>query len=118
MNEEKPYDFGKRTLQFAQQVRAFCRRLPRTVGNRVDVSQLVRASGSVGANYIEANESLGKKDFAMHLRIACKEAKESAYWLQLVNVGNKDGLETERAALVQETRELVAIVGSMLRKTK
>jgi four helix bundle protein len=66
----KRYDLEDRTLEFARWVRRFIKRLPRTVTNREDVRQLVRASGSVGANCIEANEALGKKDFLMHVRIS------------------------------------------------
>jgi hydrogenase/urease accessory protein HupE len=54
----KRYDLDERTLQFARDVRAFIKMLPRTVANDEDTRQLVRASGSVGANYIEANDSL------------------------------------------------------------
>ena len=71
----KPQPMDERTEAFALRVRDFIRRLPKTLSNREDVPQLVRASGSVGANYIEANESLGPKDFLMHLRIARKEAR-------------------------------------------
>jgi four helix bundle protein len=75
----KRYDLEDRTYQFAKKVRAFVRLLPRTVSNLEDVKQLIRSSGSVGANYLEANGSLGKKDFTMRIRIARKEAKESHY---------------------------------------
>ncbi len=77
-NEEQPrqYDLEDRTYEFARDVRAFVRELPHTVANIEDVKQLVRASGSVGANYIEANEALGKKDFVMHVKICRKEARE------------------------------------------
>ena len=109
------YDLEPRTLKFAQEVRRFVKALPRTLSNREDARQLVRASGSVGANYIEANESLGKKDFRMHIRIACKESKESAYWLKLVSV--IDGkMDEERLRLVREAGELVSIFGAILRK--
>ncbi len=53
------------------------KKLSRTIGNIEDGKQVVRASGSVGANYIEANESLSKKDFVMRIKICRKEAKES-----------------------------------------
>jgi four helix bundle protein len=59
----KHYDLEDRTLQFAKNVRDFVRRISRTATNIEDVHQLVRSSGSVGANYIEANEALSKKDF-------------------------------------------------------
>src|SRR5438552_3828722 len=61
----KPYDLEERTYQFAKRVRKFVKLLPRTVCNFEHVKQLIKASGSVGANYIEANEALGKKDFLM-----------------------------------------------------
>ena len=82
-NKEKPkqYDLEDRTYAFAKGVRAFVRRLPRSIANTEDSKQVVRSSGSVGANYIEANEALRKKDFVMRIKICRKEAKESAYWL-------------------------------------
>ncbi|HLQ47079.1 MAG TPA: four helix bundle protein, partial [Planctomycetaceae bacterium] len=80
----KPYDWEERTFLFAQQVRAFVRRLPRTISNIEDVKQVVRSSGSIGANYIEAKESLGTKDFKMRAKISRKESKESVYGLRLL----------------------------------
>ena len=81
MTNSKPYDLEERTLAFAKAVRAFVKDLPNNLANMEDGKQLVRSSGSVGANYIEANESLGKKDFKMRIKICRKEAKESRYWL-------------------------------------
>src|ERR1700730_13649212 len=72
----KPRDLEQRTFLFAQSVRAFVKRLPRTIGNIEDVRQLVRASGSVAANWIEADEALRKKDFGMGGKISRKESKE------------------------------------------
>ncbi|MHC4501304.1 MAG: four helix bundle protein, partial [Planctomycetota bacterium] len=76
------YDLEDRTFEFASRVRAFLKKLNKTIANIEDGKQLVRASGSVGANYIEANEALSKKDFAMRVKICRKEAKESRYWLR------------------------------------
>ncbi|MBU4200345.1 MAG: four helix bundle protein [Verrucomicrobia bacterium] len=72
----KHYDLEDRTFEFAKAVRVFIGSLPRTLANREDARQLVNASGSVGANYIEANEALSKKDFVMRIKICRKEAKE------------------------------------------
>ena len=77
------YDLEERTFGFAQEVRNFIKTIPKTIANIEDGKQVIRSSGSVGANYIEANESLGKKDFILRLRIARKEAKETRYWLGL-----------------------------------
>ncbi|MBI2052113.1 MAG: four helix bundle protein, partial [Candidatus Sungbacteria bacterium] len=65
----KRYDLEERTFQFALRVSRFCKQLPRTVSNLEYVKQEIRSSGSIGANYIEANEALGKKDFFMQIRI-------------------------------------------------
>jgi four helix bundle protein len=75
------YDLEGQTFEFARRVRAFVKRLPRTLCNIEDVKQVVRSSGSIGANYIEANEALSKKDFRMRIRISRKESKETRYWL-------------------------------------
>ena len=84
---------------------------------REDGSQLLRASGSVGANYIEANESLSKKDFLMRIKICRKEAKESGYWLRLIDVGRDPALALEVENLIQESTELTSIFGAILHKS-
>lgn len=113
-----PFDLEERTFQFAIRVRSFVKSLPRTICNAEDVRQLVRSSGSVGANYIEANESLSKRDFAMRIKIARKEAKESTYWLRLIDVGHEESTSQERSRLAQESTELMKILGSILRKSQ
>ncbi|MEO5719265.1 MAG: four helix bundle protein [Chthoniobacterales bacterium] len=80
-NDENPkrYDLEDRTFAFAKDVRTFVKDVEKTIANVEDVKQLVRASGSVGANYIEANEALGKKDFLMKIKTCRREAKECRY---------------------------------------
>jgi four helix bundle protein len=119
VNEPQPiklYDLEDRTLKFAKDVFALVDKLPQTLSNIEISKQLIRSSGSVGANYIEANESLGKKDFAMHIKISRKESKESRYWLQLVICKKED--EGEQKRLIQEATELMKIFGAILEKTK
>lgn len=113
----KEYDLDERTFQFASDVIQFVKLLPRTISNIEIVKQLVRAAGSVGANYIEASESLGKKDFILHIKICRKEAKECRYWLRLVDIGNRDISDT-RKSLSIETTELMKIFGSIIEKAK
>jgi four helix bundle protein len=112
----KRFDLEDRTFAFAKRVRAFIKKLPKTVGNVEDARQLVRSSGSVGANYIEANEALSKKDFVLRIKICRKEAKETRYWLRLVEA--MDHVAIERDALVQEAQELMNIFGAIVRKTE
>jgi four helix bundle protein len=114
----KQYDLEDRTFEFAKRVRAFIKRLPKTPANIEDGRQLINASGSVGANYIEANEALSKKDFLMRIKICRKEAKESRYWLRLVDTCENNELEKERLSLENEARELTHIFGSIVTKSK
>jgi len=118
MGNSKQYDLEDRTLRFAKRTRAFVKRLPKTVANIEDGKQVIKASGSVGANYIEANESLSKKDFVMRIKICRKEAKESRYWLNLIDTSGDTEYEKERNDLVQEASELMNIFGSILRGMK
>lgn len=105
----------ERTLTFAREVRKFVRRLPRQMVQSDDVQQLLRASGSIGANYIEANESLGKKDFVMRIRICLKEAKESVFWLRLMEIGNSERLVAEKERITKESQELLRIFFAILK---
>jgi len=114
----KRYDLEDRTLEFARRVRAFVKKLNKTIANIEDGRQLVKASGSVGANYIEANEALSKKDFVMRIKICRKEAKESRYWLKLVDTDGSAELEQERKELEDEASELTHIFGSIVAKSK
>lgn len=113
----KRYDLEDRCLNFSKLVRSFVKKLPRTIGNQEDAKQLVRSSGSTGANYIEANEAVSKKDFILRTKIARKEAKETRYWFQLVDTGNDGKLGDERRELIQEATELMNIFGAIIRKS-
>ena len=113
----KRYDLEDRTLEFAKRVRAFVGKLSKTTANVQDGKQLIRSSGSVGANYIEANEALSKKDFLMRIKICRKEAKESRYWLRLMDTSDNRELERMRDALEKEARELTHIFGSIVTKS-
>jgi four helix bundle protein len=115
---ERRYDLEERTHVFAKRVRAFIKRLPRIDANVVDGRQLLRASGSVGANYIEANEALSRKDFICRIKICRKESKECRWWLRLLDTGGDTKLDATCAELVQESTELMSIFGAILRKSE
>ena len=116
VQNSKRYDLEGRTLNFSKRVRGFASRLPRTVANSEDIRQLVRSSGSIGANYIEANESLGKRDFLMKIRICRKEAKETGYWLKLLDLDSQS--ERGMDDLLKESIELIKIFAAILRKSE
>jgi len=114
----KQYNLEERTFEFAKRCRKFIKDLPKTISNTEDGKQLARSSGSVGANYIEANEALSKKDFVMRVKISRKEAKESRMWLKLCDTNNNKELEQERESLIKESTELMNIFGSIIRKSE
>ena len=114
----KQYDLEERTYIFAKDCRTLVRKLPKTTSNFEDGKQLIRSSGSVASNYIEANEALSKKDFKHRIKICKKEAKESRLWLRLVNTTNNKALDTERRRLFNESTELMKIFGSIIEKSK
>ena len=116
-NDTKTYDLEDRTYAFALQVRRMIRTLKRSITNLEDGKQLVRSSGSVGANYIEANEAISKKDFKFRIKLSRKEAKESRYWLRLLLEGNPEK-KTQISPLIQEAEELTNIFGAIHRKTR
>jgi four helix bundle protein len=116
-NPGRPYDLEERTFLFAKETRELVKMLPKTPGNVEDGKQLVRSSGSVGANYIEANESVSRKDFLLRIKTCRKEAKESAYWLRLLDSGGKAELEGVRTQLRSEAFELMNIFAAILRKS-
>ena len=117
-NSKPVYDLEERTFQFAKDVRLFVKTLPNTIANIEDSRQVVKASGSVGANYREANEALSKKDFVMRIKICRKESKESAYWLRLIHETNNLKNADEAISLIKEANELKKILSSILEKSK
>ena len=114
IRNSKKYDLEERTFIFAKKAIEYVNKIPKSIANIEIGRQLVRAAGSVGANYIEANESLGKKDCIMRMRISRKEAKESNYWIRLSEL--KAEQMGERDFLIQESKELMNIFGAILKK--
>ena len=120
VEEGKPiYDLEGRSFQFVKRVRIWIKQLSKSMSNIEDTKQLVRSSGSVGANYIEANEALSKKDFIFRLRICRKEAKESAYWKRLI-LGTNENIsnENEGKNLFKEAVELKKIFSVIIGKSE
>jgi four helix bundle protein len=118
MTNSKLYDLEERTLNFSKEVRKFVKLLPKSISNLEDGKQVIRSSGSIGANYIEANEALGKKDFILRTRISRKEAKETRYWLELIDTFNNPTLDVDRKRLLTEVTELLKILSSIINKSK
>lgn len=114
--QNKPYNLEERTFQFAKKGIGYFKTLPRSISNIEIASQGIRAVGSVGANFIEANEALSRKDFVLRVKICRKEAKEAIYWLKLSEP--LAASENERTLLFQEATELMKIFGAIIEKAK
>ena len=117
-NTKPVYDLEERTYEFAKRVRILVKKLPNTISNTEDIKQVIRSSGSVGTNYIEANEALSKKDFLMRIKISRKEAKECIFWLKLLNETNDQINNVENDSLINEAIELKKILSSIIEKSK
>lgn len=111
------YDLEERTFMFAKRTAVFINKVPRTLANIEYLKQLLRSSASIAANYIEANESVGKRDFFFRLKICRKESKESRLWFRLIDVSSSQDLEREQATLAAEAKELTLIFAAILRKS-
>jgi four helix bundle protein len=110
------FDLEERTLKFAKNVIRLCKQLPQNVINNELIGQLIDSSGSVGANYREANDALSKKDFRHRIKITRKEAKETHYWLELLIDANPEFKEKINI-LLTEALELKKIFSSIADKS-
>lgn len=113
----RAYDLEARTTEFAKRVIRLCKALPRSPINDRLVSQVVAAAGSMGANYREANDALGKKDFVYRLKIVRKEAKEALHWLELIEEANPEFVSRMRD-LKKEGKELKNIFSAIINTSR
>lgn len=111
----RPFDLGERTFLFASEIKGFTKKAPKTNANYEYNKQLIRSSGSMAANYIEADEALSKRDFIYRLRVCRKETKESILWLKLLD-SDTEALEIERRIHIQECDELLKIFSARITK--
>lgn len=115
VSQTNKFDLEERTLIFAKNVVRLCKNTPNNTVNFKLIDQLIRSAGSVGANYREANDSLGKKDFIHRLRIARKEAKETIFWLELLAEANHE-IKAKITSLTDECAQIKNILSSIISK--
>lgn len=115
--QNKKFDLEDRTLKFAKNCIDLCKSLAGNVINTTLVSQLVRSSGSVGANYREANDAISKKEFYHRINICRKESKESKYWLEILRHANAKFID-KIEPLVDESLQLARIFASICNTVK
>ena len=110
------FDLEERTTEFAKDVIRLCKDLSMNPINESLIRQIVRSSGSIGANYREANDALGKKDFTYRLKISRKETKETLHWLVLIEEANPS-FQNRIQPIKKEAVELRNIFSSIISKT-
>lgn len=110
-----PIDLRERSLVFAKDVIRFVKPLQRNLVTQPIISQLVRASTSIGANFIEAKDSGSKKDFRNKVLIAKKEASETVYWLKLCEELTDS---SELSRLQDECQQMILILQKIITTLK
>ncbi len=113
----KIYDLEERTAKFGEDVIDFCKKIQKNNINSSIISQLIRSSTSVGANYCEADCAESKRDFEHKISICKKEAKESKHWLRMVAKA-APSLSNEARRLWKEANELTLIFIAIVRNSR
>lgn len=110
---ERKFDLEQRTEKFAVNVRVYLKSIEKNIINWDDVKQVIRSPGSIGANYVEANDGFSDKDFEYRIKICRKEAKETSCWLRVILVHDEEQVRIKE--LEKEAVELTNIFGAILR---
>lgn len=111
-------DICERTFEFSVRIVRLCQELATKPGiGRTLSKQLLRSGTSIGANVEEGQGGQSRADFVSKYSIACKEARETHYWLRLL-VATEIMPEDKLAPLTQESDELIAILTAIIKKTK
>lgn len=109
------YDLEERTAKFAENIIDFLRPIERNLINTNIISQLIRSTTSIRANYMEANQGSSNKDFKNKIYICRKESNETKYWLRILAKANPELIEKSRK-FWKEAHELTLIFASITKK--
>ena len=110
-----------RALEFAVRIIKFADKLPKSAAGAVLVRQLIRSGTSIGANMEEADGASSKADFINKVTIARKEARETHYWLQLINKAeliHHQANTDELGKMIVEAEELKKVLSAIINKAK
>jgi four helix bundle protein len=114
-NNKKEYDLEARTSSFGEKCILMCKKIKQDIITKPLISQIVRSSTSVGANYAEANGASSKKDFKNKIHICKKEIQETKHWLHMISVASPESAEETRV-IWKEAQELTLIFGKIISK--
>ena len=109
MNQNnKPFNLEERAAVLGENVIRLCKEIKQNTINRPIISQLIRSSTSIGANYMEANGASSKADFVNKIFLCKKEAQETKHWFRMLSVIDPE-VKTELQNLWKECQELTLI---------
>ena len=111
------YDLAERTKKFSLDTIRVVKKIEVSYLNQNTISQLLRSSSSIGANYREANGASSKKDFRNKISFCRKESQETEYWIELLAESNPEHKE-DLQKLWKESRELTLIFGKIFSSLK
>ena len=116
-SESKVFDIRERSFRFGVEIVKLVRNLSRDTAGFAIGNQVLRSGTSVGANIEEAQNCGSRKEFIHTLTISLKEARETEYWLKIINEVKLADQDTV-VVLLQEANELVRILITIIKKTK
>lgn len=116
-DDNRKYDLEERTAKFGEAVIDFAKKVPVNLITTPLISQVVRSSTSVGANYCEADDASSKKDFRYRIGVCQRETKETKHWLRMI-VRAETTLKDAARPLWQEAKELQLIFGAIARRSR
>ena len=110
-------DLSSRTKEFALRIISLFSSLPKTTEAQVIGKQLLRSGTSVGAHFREGMRARSKSEFVAKIDVGLQELEESSYWIELL-IGAKLVQESKLSGLLQEVKELNAILTTISKNTK
>jgi len=116
---EKPnkYDLEERTAEFGEDAIQFAKSLPQNTVTRPLISQFIRSTTSIGANFCEADDAESGSDFKHKIGICKKETRETKHWLRMIVIA-VPGAKEDARVLWQEAKELNLIFNAIIHKIK
>lgn len=116
MKKMKKFDITSRCFNFSVIIIRISNQLPKTPAGFAIANQIIRSGTSVGANVVEAQDAISRKEFIKIMNTSLKECRETLYWLSLIDKTKLLPL-SEIEACLNEGRELRSIIASIIRNT-
>ena len=113
----KTEELLQRTFSFGVNTLKFLNTLSNTIANKVIIYQLAKSSTSIGANYEESQAAESKDDFIHKIGIVSKEARESRFWLKLLNELLTDSKPKKELEILSEESEQLCKIFTSIKLT-